>query len=125
MNNEILVTKLFTFEAAHRLPKHEGKCARLHGHSYKLEVTIGGTPKDTGSEEGMVMDFAELSRIVGEEVIQPFDHQFLNDLFDFPTTVEMLTQEIGRRISSRNIPLREITLWETATCKATIRYHAQ
>src|SRR6266851_8419713 len=74
------VTKIFRFESAHHLPGHRGKCARPHGHSYRLEVTIRGPIKDAPgeSDHGMVMDFGDLSQIVKNSVIEHLDHQDLN-----------------------------------------------
>jgi 6-pyruvoyltetrahydropterin/6-carboxytetrahydropterin synthase len=66
-------TKTFRFEASHMLPKHKGKCARLHGHSWVLEVTVSG-PVDP--ETGFVMDFAEMSHIM-EPLITCLDHHHL------------------------------------------------
>ena len=57
------ITISATFAAAHRLPDHEGKCCRLHGHTYGLEATVQGTPQESGPAAGMVMDFAELRAI--------------------------------------------------------------
>ena len=109
------VTKLFTFEAAHQLPKHSGKCARLHGHSYRLEVTVvGDIIKEEGSSEGMVVDFADLSKIVEKEIIEQWDHQFLNDLLAFRTTAELLAVEAFRRLKDAGLSVSKITLWETA-----------
>jgi 6-pyruvoyltetrahydropterin/6-carboxytetrahydropterin synthase len=82
------ITVSVTFAAAHRLPDHEGKCSRLHGHTYGLEVTVEGTPQATGPAAGMVMDFAELRARVSEVVVEPLDHQLLNDLFVFVPTAE-------------------------------------
>ena len=61
-----IITKIFRFESAHHLPGHHGKCARPHGHSYRLEVTIHGPIKHAPEESdyGMVMDFGDLSQIV-------------------------------------------------------------
>lgn len=74
----ITISRRFTFEAAHRLEHHEGKCSRLHGHSYKLEVEVG---RDNlliiGPELGMVMDFALLEKIVHTAVVERLDHSFL------------------------------------------------
>ena len=53
---KITITVTATFAAAHRLPDHEGKCFRLHGHTYGLEVSVEGTPQETGPAAGMVMD---------------------------------------------------------------------
>ena len=59
------ITVASTFAAAHRLPEHEGKCCRLHGHTYGLEVTVEGAPQTSGPAAGMIMDFADL-RATGE-----------------------------------------------------------
>jgi len=75
------VTKQFDFEAAHFLTKYHGKCERLHGHSYKLFVTVEGPLQ----ENGMVIDFVILKKIVKERIIEKFDHQSLNDFFENPT----------------------------------------
>jgi 6-pyruvoyltetrahydropterin/6-carboxytetrahydropterin synthase len=75
----LTVTKEFSFEMAHALEGHDGACSRIHGHSYRLWVTVGGVPcPDTDSpKQGMVIDFGELKRIVNEEIIARFDHAFL------------------------------------------------
>lgn len=74
--NYIRVTKEFTFEMAHALQGYEGKCANIHGHSYQLSVTVIGIPENNehSSEQGMVIDFSELKKIVQEEVVEKFDH---------------------------------------------------
>ncbi|MDR1671188.1 MAG: 6-carboxytetrahydropterin synthase [Alistipes sp.] len=75
----ILITKEFSFEMAHALEDHDGACSRIHGHSYRLWVTVGGTPlADSASpKQGMVVDFGDLKRIVGEAIISRFDHAFV------------------------------------------------
>jgi 6-pyruvoyltetrahydropterin/6-carboxytetrahydropterin synthase len=75
----IQVTKEFSFEMAHALEGHDGACSRIHGHSYRLWVTVGGEPStDVASpKQGMVVDFGDLKRIVGEEIISRFDHAFV------------------------------------------------
>ena len=75
------VTRAFSFEAAHQLPWHQGKCQRLHGHSYRLEVTVAGPI----GRNGIVVDFSDVRRVVQREVIDRFDHRYLNDLLDNPT----------------------------------------
>ena len=97
------ITVSTTFAAAHRLPEHEGKCCRLHGHTYGLEVTVQGTPQPSGPAAGMVMDFADLRQRVNKLIVEPLDHQLLNDLFDFVPTVEAvggldLRASAGRRL---------------------------
>jgi len=81
----MIVTKIFRFEASHKLEGYNGKCANLHGHSYKLHVSVSGDVKD-----GFVMDFHELKKIVQEEVISQLDHTYLNDIIEFPTAENML-----------------------------------
>lgn len=80
-NTIMFVTKEFTFHASHFLTKYYGQCERLHGHSYKLEVTVEG---DIG-ENDMVIDFGILKRIVMRRVIDKLDHHHLNDLFENPS----------------------------------------
>lgn len=77
----MFVTKEFTFHASHFLTKYFGKCERLHGHSYKLQVTIEG---DIGSND-LVIDFGILKRVVVKHVIDKLDHNHLNDLFENPS----------------------------------------
>jgi 6-pyruvoyltetrahydropterin/6-carboxytetrahydropterin synthase len=73
---KIRVTKQFTFETGHALYGYDGKCKNVHGHSYKLSVTVIGTPSTTVDDVklGMVIDFGDLKQIVKEEVVDPFDH---------------------------------------------------
>ncbi|MFA5618896.1 MAG: 6-carboxytetrahydropterin synthase [Weeksellaceae bacterium] len=77
--NKIRVTKIFAFEAAHALHGYDGKCRNIHGHSYKLEVTILGTPimDNKHPKSGMVIDFGDIKKIVNEEIIDKFDHAVL------------------------------------------------
>ena len=72
----IRLTKEFSFEAAHALDGYDGPCREIHGHSYRLFVTVKGCPADddTNPKCGMVMDFAVLKGIVNEEVVSRFDH---------------------------------------------------
>ncbi len=70
------LTKEFDFEMAHALTGYDGKCKNIHGHSYRLFVTIEGEPEtDSRSpKQGMVIDFGDLKRIVHEVLIEPLDH---------------------------------------------------
>lgn len=112
------IRKCFSFESAHVLPHHVGKCSRLHGHSYRLEVVIKGPVQQLGSSAGMVMDFAEISAIIKAEIISVLDHQYLNDLIDNPTC-ERLVLWIIDKVQDHLPGLSEVTLWETATASAT------
>ncbi|MBF0155068.1 MAG: 6-carboxytetrahydropterin synthase [Magnetococcales bacterium] len=76
------IARRFHFDAAHHLGYHDGKCQRLHGHSYGLELVLSGTPrlpKEGEAQSGFVADFGLLSRIVQRELVDPFlDHRQLN-----------------------------------------------
>jgi len=105
------VTRSFTFDAAHQLPWHPGRCRQLHGHTYRLEVSIEGPI----GEHGIVCDFAHLNTLVRQAVIDHYDHRFLNDLLANPTA-ELLAADIWRRLDlATESPLRlaHLRLWET------------
>jgi 6-pyruvoyltetrahydropterin/6-carboxytetrahydropterin synthase len=119
--NVATITKIFRFEAAHHLPGHHGKCARPHGHSYRLEVTVRGSIKHAPgeSDHGMVMDFGDLSRIVEHAVIEHLDHQDLNAVTNIHTTAENLVHWIWDALTTHGLPealLYRIRLWETESC---------
>ena len=117
---KITITKLYTFEAAHQLPGHAGKCVNLHGHSYKLEVTVAGPLQTEGSSAGMVVDFSDLTALVEKEIIQPFDHKYLNEIVTFRTTVENLAQEIFARLTKTGLAVTQVRLWESPKAYATV-----
>lgn len=78
----MIVAKQYTFAASHLLPNHKGKCARLHGHNYRVEVGVAGyilNPLEQQSSEGMLLDFDDLDAIV-KPLIDRLDHQHLNDV---------------------------------------------
>jgi 6-pyruvoyltetrahydropterin/6-carboxytetrahydropterin synthase len=103
------VTRTFRFEAAHQLPWHRGKCRHLHGHSYRLEVTVAGPV----GPQGIVIDFADLRAVVEHEVVERYDHRFLNDLVDNPTA-EVLAHEIWKALEAAGLAVTSIRLWETS-----------
>lgn len=116
-----IITKIFRFEAAHHLPGHHGKCARPHGHSYRLEVTIRGPIKDAPgeSDHGMVLDFGDLAQIVKNAVIERLDHQDLNAVTELHTTAENLVHWIWNELIANGLAealLYRIRLWETDSC---------
>ena len=94
----IRLTKEFTFEAAHMLEGYDGLCREIHGHSYRLLVTIKGEPeRDPESPKlGMVMDFGVLKRIVNEQIVERLDHSFMmrNTL-----AAEQVVNDLGYRFS--------------------------
>lgn len=116
----IKTTKSFTFDAAHFLPNHKGKCANMHGHTYRLEVTVvreNGQLCLNGTDEGMVIDFADLKALVKAEVIDKMDHKILNDVLPFRTTAENIAAYIFEvltdKLQSGGVILDRIKLWET------------
>ena len=109
------VTRAFAFEAAHQLPWHEGKCRNLHGHSYRLEVTVEGPV----TEQGVVVDFSDLKAVVTREVIDRFDHRYLNDIIDNPTA-ELLAHDIWKTLEAAGLAITRLRLWETADCSVEI-----
>lgn len=111
------ITTEFHFDAAHRLPKvPEGhKCGRLHGHTYRLLVTVDGPVRD----DGFVIDFADVKTAV-DPLIKQLDHHYLNDIpgLDNPT-VEVQLEWLWQRI---NLPdLAQLKLFEGLTNSATYR----
>ena len=98
------IFKIFTIEAAHRLPNVPPghKCARLHGHSFRVEIHVGGEP---GEESGWVMDFADV-KAAFQPLYDQLDHHYLNDIegLENPTS-ERLADWIWQRLLPRLIPL--------------------
>jgi len=109
------VTKVFTFDSAHNLINYNGKCENLHGHTYKLEITVEGKP----DKDGIVIDFVKLKEIVDKLIIQKLDHQYLNDVLKFNTTSENIVVWIWNILENplhtESYQLSMIRLWETAT----------
>ncbi len=70
------ISKVIEFDMGHRVPSHNGKCRNLHGHRYKVEVVVDGIVIKTkgSSDEGMVIDFGDLKRIMMEQIDEPLDH---------------------------------------------------
>lgn len=122
-----VLTKSFQFEAAHSLPGHQGKCARLHGHSYRFEVSVRGLIKAApeASDDGMVMDFGELSICVQEAILKRLDHQNLNEVLGIRTTAENLVHWIWDELVRSSVPdsqLYRIRLWETESGSVEITH---
>lgn len=107
------VTKEFTFAAAHALTKYHGKCENLHGHNYRLQVTVTG---DLNPDD-LVIDFLELKDIVQQQVIAKLDHTHLNDQFANPTC-ELVAQWIWQQLKP-HVPVTSVRLWETDTSSVT------
>ncbi|MFT5102586.1 MAG: 6-pyruvoyltetrahydropterin/6-carboxytetrahydropterin synthase [Candidatus Latescibacterota bacterium] len=141
--SNIRITKQFSFETGHALYGYDGKCRNVHGHSYKLSVTVIGNPIDdnTHVKFGMVIDFSDLKKVVKEEIVDVFDHvtvfnkntphvelaKELSDrghnvlLVDYQPTSEMMVIDFAAKIKERlpqEIMLHSLKLQETATSYA-------
>lgn len=121
----ITVTKRYGFEACHHLPYYEGPCHNLHGHSYKLDVTVcGNVIKDKNNPKcGMIMDFKDLKQIVKEVAVDKYDHSNLNDFFENPTAeimVKTIAEDIMRKLPLK-VSLVSVKLWETDTSYAEFK----
>jgi 6-pyruvoyltetrahydropterin/6-carboxytetrahydropterin synthase len=138
MNSIIRVTREFSFEMAHVLWNYDGPCRNVHGHSYRLFVTISGIPiSDTKNpKNGMVMDFTDLKAIVLREIVDVFDHavvvssdfdkekiSMLKDTFgntvivEYQPTCENLVADFAHRIRKflpSGIEIHNLKLYETA-----------
>jgi 6-pyruvoyltetrahydropterin/6-carboxytetrahydropterin synthase len=94
--SRIRITKQFNFETGHALYGYDGKCKNVHGHSYKLSVTVIGTPitNRDNVKFGMVIDFTDLKKIVKEEIVDQFDHA---TVFNQTTPHVSLAKELSDR----------------------------
>jgi len=109
------VTCTFTFEAAHRLEWHTGKCRNLHGHSYRLDVSVEG-PLDAN---GVVLDFDVLQELVRSQVIDAWDHRDLNEVLPNPTA-ELLAHRAWELLTDAGLALSALRLWETDNSSAEL-----
>lgn len=141
--SNIRITKQFTFETAHALYGYDGKCKNIHGHSYKLDVTVIGAPiEDINHVKcGMVIDFGDLKNIVKSEVVDVWDHAIILNqntphieladyliekgnhvvLVNYQPTSEKMIEDFAQRISSKlpdNLKLHSLKLRETETAFA-------
>jgi 6-pyruvoyltetrahydropterin/6-carboxytetrahydropterin synthase len=139
MTKHIRVTKEFSFEMAHALWNYDGPCRNVHGHSYKLFVTVSGTPVDDRNDpkNGMVIDFTNLKELVHKEIIIVFDHSVTISAYqdsekteacrtmfgntvvvDYQPTCENLVADFALRIREKlpaGVKLHSLKLYETAT----------
>ena len=140
---KIRLTKEFSFESAHALDGYDGLCREIHGHSYRLFVTIKGEPisEEGDPKLGMVMDFGDLKRIVNREIVDRLDHSFVLReseqnvglrevlgakfskvvLIDYQPTCENMLSDFAARLQSAlptSVELHSLRLHETATSYA-------
>ncbi|VVB69937.1 Dihydroneopterin monophosphate aldolase [uncultured archaeon] len=98
------------FDAAHSLPGYKGKCARLHGHTYQVEMVVEGQV----GEEGFVLDFYQLKKILAT-ALQDLDHSFLNELLPNPTaeTIALwISDRLKKELEETPVRLFSLKLWE-------------
>lgn len=130
------IAKEFSFDMAHMLDGHDGKCKNLHGHTYKLQVEVTGELVESGAKSGMVIDFSDLKAVVKREILDKMDHAFIFDStserecqvaelltslnsknFGIPmrTTAENMAKYMFDRLQEAGLPVSLIRLWETPT----------
>jgi 6-pyruvoyltetrahydropterin/6-carboxytetrahydropterin synthase len=138
MGSVIRVTREFSFEMAHVLRNYDGPCRNVHGHSYRLFVTLTGTPVNDSKnpKNGMVIDFTELKNIVLKKIVSLFDHSvvvsrdFDNEkmemmtktfgntvVVDYQPTCENLVMDFAQRLKDEmpeGVHLHSLKLYETA-----------
>lgn len=119
------LVKTFRFEAAHKLPHHDGKCQRLHGHSFVGRVVLRG--KDlhfVGPKSGMLLDFGDVSRALSTLLSEQLDHYYLNEStgLESPTS-ELLAQHIFEHLT-RSAALKPflVAVEIDETCTSSCRY---
>ena len=114
----MILNKRFRFEAAHRLPHHQGQCKFLHGHSYALRVAL---QTEVDPATGMGCDFAELGDVVREQILSVADHRNLNDILENPTAENICIWIWDRLAPAVPGTLVEIELHETDDCSCLYR----
>jgi 6-pyruvoyltetrahydropterin/6-carboxytetrahydropterin synthase len=118
--------KEFSFEASHQLPHHDGKCARLHGHSWKGRVIVkAGVLYTSGPKQGMVIDYADISKPIKALVETSLDHYHLNDSTGLTNpTSEHLAKWIYLRLEGSIPGLVAVVIDETCTSRCTYRWNS-
>jgi 6-pyruvoyltetrahydropterin/6-carboxytetrahydropterin synthase len=117
------LTKSIYFDAAHQLRDYPGKCANLHGHTYKLEICVAG---EKLTDNGMLYDFFDMKKLL-QSVVDQLDHKFINEIPPFdeinPTAENMacfIYQTLKRQLVAQNpqVYLKYVQIWETPTSSA-------
>jgi 6-pyruvoyltetrahydropterin/6-carboxytetrahydropterin synthase len=115
-----------TFAAAHSLRGYQGKCENLHGHNYKVRLTVAGPQLD---EIGLLQDFTSLKRVL-RAIVDKLDHQHLNEMSPFDklnpsaeNLARFIHDESARDLAGKlgNSKLASVTVWETETASATYK----
>ena len=118
---KVALTRSYRFEAAHRLPMvpSDHKCARMHGHSFEVEITVAGAIDE---RMGWLIDYAEITKVVEPLLKNELDHRSLNDVpgLENPTS-EVLCGWLWKRLQPLVPHLAAITVHETCTARCTYR----
>lgn len=115
-----VLAKEFRFEAAHHLPHHDGKCRRLHGHSWVGRVYVRGEELiESGCKQGMVIDYGDIKQYLTPIVEDFLDHHYLNETLGLENpTSEAIAQWIYDRLASDGLPgIIGVLIEETCTSK--------
>jgi len=110
------------FASAHQLRGYKGKCEKLHGHNWKVQISVTA---ERLNEIDLAIDFHELKKIANE-VISPLDHAFLNDIFPFTeknpsseNVAKWIYETLKKKINDDNIRVSAVTVWESDTASAS------
>ncbi len=111
-----------TFSAAHHLRSYKGKCERLHGHNWRVEVYVKAQRLN---EIGIAIDFQDLKKET-KNIINQLDHTFINDVFPFteinPSSeniAKWIFECLSKKLNGKDIKLSKITVWESETAAAS------
>jgi len=114
----------YSFAAGHALRNYKGKCENVHGHNYKVRVTVQGERLDS---TGLLIDFVDLRQAV-KVIVHRLDHQFLNDITPFDRVnpsaeniARYFSQELEPQVQQNGARLQSVTVWETDNSFATYR----
>lgn len=117
------IEKEFTFEAAHQLPHHDGKCKRLHGHSFRGRLICEGHElRNQGPKQGMLVDYADLKAAIEPLMREYLDHHFLNETLKLESpTAEEIARWIYDRVKTQLPAITAVAIDETCTSRCEYR----
>lgn len=111
-----------TFSAAHQLRGYKGKCEHMHGHNWKVQAHVVA---ERLNEIDIAMDFHDIKKLLNE-ILEPLDHSFLNDIFPFteknPSSENMakwIYDSLNKKLPNEHIQVSAVTVWESDTASAT------
>jgi len=116
---KVEISKEFEISCSHILPWHSGKCSRMHGHNYRI-IVYATSDLD---ENGIVMDFGDITELFKREVDEKYDHRHLNDFMENPTA-ERFAVNILSTLRIYNSKICAVRVYETAKCYAEARQDA-